>query len=300
MSENLEAAAPAAPPTCYRHPGRETYVRCTRCDRPICPDCMIAASVGFQCPECVAEGNRTVREARTVAGGRIPGTDGLVTKIIVAACVVVMVAQYATGGVNGTVSQKLELVGVEVAAGEYYRLVTVMFVHASILHILFNMYALWIVGPALERWLGRARFAALYLVSGIGGATASYLFNSPVQPSVGASGAIFGVFGATLVVARRMRYDIRGLAGLIVINLLLPVFFPGSIDWRAHIGGLLVGLVVGAIFAYPTPATRLPVAIVGLTAVLLVCGFLVYQRTEQIKDDPRYGPIVVLIQEQGD
>ena len=260
---------------------------------------MIAASVGFQCPECVAEGNRTVRQPRTVVGGRVPGTDGLVTKVIVAICAVVFIAQMVTGGVNGSVTQKLELVGVEVAAGEYYRLVTVMFVHASILHILFNMYALWIVGPALERWLGRIRFATLYLLSGIGGATASYVFNSPIQPSVGASGAIFGVFGATLIVAHRMHYDVRWLLGLIVINLLLPVVVPGTIDWRAHVGGLVVGIVLGALFAYPSPSIRLPAAIIGSVVVLLVCGLLVQHRTEQIRDDPRFGPIVKLVQ-QGD
>jgi membrane associated rhomboid family serine protease len=258
---------------------------------------MIAASVGFQCPECVKEGNATVREARTVAGGRIPSTDGLVTKVLVAACVAVFVLQLVTGGANGTVTRRLELVGVEVAAGEYYRLLTVMFVHASILHILLNMYALWIVGPTLERWLGRVRFAVLYLLSGFGGAVASYVFNSPVQPSVGASGAIFGIFGALLVVARRMRYDVRGLVALIVINLLLPVVFPGAIDWRAHLGGLAVGLVIGLVFAYPPPAARRPVAVVGCLAVLVTCGFLAIQRTEAIKDDPRYGPFVQILQE---
>lgn len=289
----------AAPPTCYRHPDRETYVRCTRCDRPICPDCMVAASVGFQCPECVADGNRTVRQARTVGGGRVAVRQGVVTRTIVAICAVVFAAEMLTGGVNGTVARKLELLGVEVAAGEYYRLITVMFVHASILHILFNMYALWVVGPALEGWLGRLRFGALYLLAGIGGSTASYVFNSPVQPSVGASGAIFGVFGATLVVAHRMRYDIRWLLGLIVINLLLPVLVPGTIDWRAHVGGLVVGMALGALFAYPSGALRVPITVIGCLVVLLVCGLLVQQRTQQIRNDPTFGPIVRMIQQQG-
>ena len=215
---------------------------------------MTSAAVGFQCPECIKEGAASVREARTVAGGRIPSSDGLVTRIIVAVTVGVFVLQLLTGGVNGTLTRTLELVGVEVASGEYYRLLTVMVVHAGILHILLNMYALWIMGPTLERWLGRLRFASLYVLSGLAGGVASYLFNSPVQPSVGASGAIFGVFGAVLVVARRMHFDVRGLVALIVINLLLPVVLPGAIDWRAHLGGLAAGILVGAVFVYP-PAT---------------------------------------------
>ncbi len=257
---------------------------------------MTSAAVGFQCPDCIREGAASVREARTVAGGRIPSSDGLVTKIIVAVTVGVFALQLLTGGVNGSVTRRLELVGVEVAAGEYYRLLTVMVVHAGILHILLNMYALWIMGPTLERWLGRVRFASLYVLSGLAGGVASYLFNSPVQPSVGASGAIFGVFGAVLVVARRMHFDVRGLVALIVINLLLPVVLPGAIDWRAHLGGLAAGMVVGALFVYPPARLRTLVAVVGCVAVLLACAVLVAGRTADIKDDPLYAPIVDQLQ----
>ncbi len=288
-----------APPVCYRHTDRETYIRCTRCDRPICPDCMTSASVGFQCPECVREGAAGVREARTVAGGRIPASDGLVTRVIVAVTAFVFVLQLLTGGVNGTVTRALELVGVEIAAGEYYRLLTVMLVHAGIFHILLNMYALWIVGPTLERWLGHLRFAALYLLAGFAGGVSSYLFNSPFQPSVGASGAIFGVFGALLVVAHRMHYDVRGLLVLVAINLALPFVFPGSIDWRAHLGGLAAGLVLGVIFAYPPPRLRNLVAVVGSIAVLIACVFLVGARTQALQDSPVYGPYVSQIQDAG-
>ncbi len=289
----------SAPPTCFLHPDRETYVRCTRCERPICPDCMTSAAVGFQCPECVREGAASVREVRTVTGGRVPRTDGLVTKAIVMITGAVFVLQLVTGGVNGSITRTLELVGVEVAAGEYYRLLTVMVVHAGILHFVLNMYALWIMGPTLERWLGHLRFATVYLLSGFAGGVASYLFNSPLQPSVGASGAIFGVFGAMLVVARRMNYDVRGLAALILINLLFPVFFPGAIDWRAHLGGLAAGLVVGAIFAYAPAAVRTPVAVVGSLLVVIVCLVLVAQRTAEIQQDPRFGPIVTQLEQSG-
>ncbi len=281
-----------APPVCYRHTDRETYIRCTRCDRPICPDCMTSASVGFQCPECVREGAASVREARTVVGGRIAARDGLVTRVIVAVTAGVFVLQLLSGGVNGSVTRALELLGVEVAAGEYYRLLTVMLVHAGIFHILLNMYALWIVGPTLERWLGHLRFAALYVLAGFAGGVSSYLFNSPLQPSVGASGAIFGVFGAFLVVAHRMHYDVRGLLALIAINLALPFVFPGSIDWRAHMGGLVAGLVLGVIFAFPPARIRNVVAVVGSITVLIACVFLVGVRTQSLQNDPLYTPYI--------
>lgn len=285
-----------APPTCYLHPERETYVSCTRCDRPICPDCMTSASVGFQCPQCVREGAESVRQVRTVAGGRVPTRDGLVTKIIIGLALAVFVAQLVS---QDAVTDELALRGINVAAGEYYRLVTVMFVHAGVLHIAVNMYALWVMGPVLERWLGHLRFAILYGLAGFAGAVASYLFNSPVQYSVGASGAIFGVFGAMLVVARRMRYDIRGLAVVILINLAIPIFVPGLIDWRAHLGGLVAGLVVGAIFAYPPPKYRNIVAVVGCISVLVACLVLVGWRTQAITDSPIYGPYVSQIEEVG-
>ena len=153
-----------APPTCYRHPDRETYVRCTRCERPICPDCMTSASVGFQCPECVQEGAATVREARTVAGGRITSSYGAVTKAII----VVTVGAWLVAVLFGNeVENALGMRGIDVAAGDYYRLLTVMLVHFGVSHIVLNMLALWFVGPQLEEWLGRIRFLALYLVCGL-------------------------------------------------------------------------------------------------------------------------------------
>ncbi len=256
---------------------------------------MTSASVGFQCPDCVREGAATVREARTVAGGRIPRGDGTVTRVIVGITVAVFVLQYVS---DGAVTRALQLVGVQVAAGEYYRLLTVMVVHAGILHILLNMYALWIMGPILERWLGHLRFAVVYVLAGFAGGVSSYLFNNPVQPSVGASGAIFGIFGAMLIVARRMRFDVRGLVALIAINLALPLLVPGQIDWRAHLGGLVAGMIVGAVFAYPPPRLRTVVAVVGCTAIVVACLALVSWRTQQLKNDPVLGPFITQL-EQG-
>src|SRR4051812_46167295 len=193
------ASAPGVP-TCYRHPGREAHVRCTRCDRPICPECMIPASVGFQCPDEVRAANASTRQARTIFGGRVTDDPGWVTKILVGACVVV----FLLGAVapNAHLEQRFAMdVGFNgfqfydgVATGEWYRLVTAAFLHGSVLHLLFNMYALWLFGPSLEAAFGRLRFTALYLVSAVGGCAASYAFSPLGTRSVGASGAVFGLF----------------------------------------------------------------------------------------------------------
>jgi membrane associated rhomboid family serine protease len=253
------APAPEAS-MCYRHPGRETYVRCTRCDRPICPDCMRAASVGHQCPECVREGNRTVREARTVFGGRVRGRP-TVTLTLIALNILAYLGELASPAfvrrfeMIGGVPAHGRLPGIGVADGEWYRLITAAFLHMSmnaggfgIIHILFNMWALWVLGPQLEHVLGRSRFLVLYILSAIGGNVLLYLVD-PLQPAVGASGAIFGLFAAFFVVGRRLGVDTRGIVFLIVINLLFTFTFSG-ISWEGHVGGLVTGAVLAVPFAY--------------------------------------------------
>lgn len=246
-----EGQSGASVPVCYRHPDRETYVRCARCDRPICPDCMRNASVGFQCPECVAEGNRSVRPARTIYGGRVSQNTGAVTMTLIGICVVAYLAQLAVPGFE----RDFFNLGIAVADGEYYRLLTAAFLHGGTLHLLFNMLALYLLGPALEAALGRVRFLALYLLSALGGSITSYALASPLQPSLGASGAIFGLFGAMLIVSRRLRADVAGIAVVLGINLVLSFTIP-NIDWRAHIGGLVVGAIIAAGFAYAPRARR--------------------------------------------
>jgi membrane associated rhomboid family serine protease len=275
-----------AAPRCYRHPDRETYVRCSRCDRPICPDCMISASVGYQCPECVREGNRGVRQPRTALGGALAGREAMVTKIIVAINVVVFGVQQLGGD---PFVARFELIGdrpfdpalgepVGVADGEYFRLLTAAFLHAGVLHLALNMIALLVLGPQLEALLGRVRFTALYLLAAVGGTAASYAFNLPQSASLGASGAIFGLFGALLVIARRLRLDVSFLLIVLGANLLLG-FGSASIDWKAHLGGLAVGLVLGAAFAYAPPARRRLVAQGACLGVLLVVALGVAART---------------------
>ncbi|MFJ5547143.1 rhomboid family intramembrane serine protease [Streptomyces sp. NPDC093225] len=252
-------------PGCYRHPDRQTGIRCTRCERPICPDCMVDASVGFQCPECVRTGSGTghapaANQPRTVGGGAVvAGDPALVTKILIGINVAVFVAVLATGGatVHNELVNRLAMLGQAreqlgplaygplegVATGEWYRLLTSMFLHEEIWHIGFNMLSLWFLGPSLEAALGRARYLALYLVSGLAGSALVYLLAEPNVQTLGASGAIYGLFGATAVLMRRMRYDMRPVIALLVINLVITFGWSG-ISWQAHVGGLVAGVLI--------------------------------------------------------
>ena len=268
-------------PTCYRHPSRPTYLSCTRCGRPICPDCMTAAAVGQQCPECVNEGKRSVRQARTHFGGRI-SQGALVTYTLIAINVVMFVLQHA----SVQMQQDLVLWPPAVADGQYYRMVTSAFLHYGLAHIVFNMWALWAVGPQLEQWLGRLRFVLLYGLSGLGGSVLVYLLSPLNSATAGASGAIFGLFGATFVLFRRLQLDVRGIVGLIVINLVITFVLPAvssqSISWQGHVGGLVTGTIVAAVFAY-VPARQRLAALISVPIVLLTLfAGLTMWRTETL------------------
>ncbi|GAA4233582.1 membrane associated rhomboid family serine protease [Streptosporangium album] len=266
----------AAAPTCYRHPGRETYVRCQRCDRPICPDCMRDASVGFQCPECVAQGNKTVRQARSVFGGSVIAKP-YVTWTLLGVNVVMFLAQLAT---DGRLTEELVMWPLGVAANsEYYRLVTSAFLHRDYLHIGLNMWALFMVGPYLEQAFGHARFLALYLLSALGGSVLGYWIDPANGASLGASGAIFGLFGAMFVVGRRLGLNLRPIIVLLVINLVIT-FMPGlHISWTAHVGGLVTGMAVSAILAYGPKAGRTLFQSMLLVGALAILVGLVITRT---------------------
>ncbi len=251
-----------AVPTCFRHPDRETYVRCSRCERPICPDCMTSASVGFQCPECIAEGAKTTRAPRTVAGGRVAATEGRVTLTIAVLIVIAFVLQYAVPGFENRFTE----FNFAIAQGEWWRLVTAMFLHVGLLHIAFNLYVLYIVGVPVEQALGRWRYIALYLLSGLGGAAASYALTGPFTAGEGASGAIFGLFAAWWVITRRAGGDTRSVTLLIGLNLVLSFVIPGIGYW-AHLGGLATGAVLALGFAYAPRSRRTPAAIGALAVV---------------------------------
>src|ERR1017187_1541315 len=208
---------------CYRHPSRETRVSCSSCGRPICPDCMTPTSVGMRCPECASE--RT--KVKTVASISSMPT---VTQILIAINVIVFSAETATsaplgGGGGGVIYDKGALFGPLISQNhEYWRILTAGFLHAGLLHILFNMFFLYFMGPMLEPVIGRLNFAAVYFASLLAGSFGALLF-SPDLPTVGASGAIFGIFGALIVVAHRRGIPIwqSGLGFVLVLNLVFSV-----------------------------------------------------------------------------
>lgn len=248
---------------------------------------MISASVGFQCPECVREGNKTIRQPRTVLGGRVHTDNGLITQALIAINVVVFLLVQADpdGILNRFVLRAYT--GDEnapgVAEGGWYRLFSAPFLHQQTLHILFNMIMLYMFGRPLEAYLGRLRFAGLYLIAALGGSTASYMFNSPAVGSLGASGAVIGLVGALLVVERRMRSNTPGVLIYLAI-LLLPGVLVDGIDWRAHVGGLITGGVLGAVAAYAPVKNRTVVHAGAAVAVVVVLVTLVALRTHNLNE----------------
>jgi membrane associated rhomboid family serine protease len=267
---------------------------------------MNSASVGFQCPDCVREGNRSVRRAQTAFGGDTSGERGQVTRVLIAVNVAMWLLTLLTalvsgaygpaevgtlvaGGGNSPLTIWGAVVGLfeygdgtrgGVAAGEYYRLLTSGFLHYGLLHLALNMYALWLLGRECERLLGRWRFLALYLLAGVGGAVAVYCF-APTAFTVGASGSIFGLLGALFFFFRRMNADVRGLLALLGLNLVITFLVP-NISIMGHLGGLATGAAIGAVLAYAPRRNRLAVQVGGLLLVALVLVLAVAWRTAQL------------------
>jgi len=291
---------PEAPPVCYRHPGRETYISCQRCGKPICPDCMRPAAVGFQCPDCVKEGARSTRSGRTAYGGERSGDPGLTSKILVGLNALVWVLIASTGGSGSEWFNRLALLpetvtfrlrdgstehirGVASSAfgegGAYWQLLTSMFTHIEVWHIGFNMLALWVLGPQLELAIGRARFLALYFLSGLAGGATVYWLSNEYSQTLGASGAIFGLMGALLVIAVKVGGDVRGLAGWIGVNFFITFVFASYISWQGHLGGFIGGAAIGAALAYAPKKNRTQVQILALALVAVLIVVAVVART---------------------
>jgi membrane associated rhomboid family serine protease len=268
-------------PECANHPDRPASVRCGHCDRPICTDCMQQAPVGWQCPDCVKQGAKSTQVIRPFAGrslnrtGIVGSTNPTPVVIgLIVACVVVFVI---SGFGKASVINRFGGLPHQVhQSDEYYRFFTSMFLHLNFLHIASNMVSLLIVGPAVEVMLGKSRFLALYLIGGLGGSVASYLFTTN-SVSAGASGAIFGVMAAYVVLAHRRRQPYGVVVALIAVNLIIG--FSGDIDWRDHLGGLVTGAVLALAFdlaANQRNATRRVALAVGASvAVLAVLVVLV-------------------------
>jgi membrane associated rhomboid family serine protease len=254
---------------CYRHPDRETGVRCANCGRPICHECMTPAAVGFRCPDCMAEQRRGAARPQVISrqqtrnrwqrSGVMGGQSGLtVTKALIAINVAVFLVEVATGALSST-AQLVRLGGLVPAYvavnHDYWRLFSVMFLHESFFHILFNMVALWFLGEYTEAVLGHFKFLVLYLVTGFAGSVLILLLSPAFAVTVGASGAIFGIFGALIAYAfiyRKRDYVARAIFGQLVFWLVLNVVFmlyEPAVSWQGHLGGFVTGIVLMAAYS---------------------------------------------------
>ncbi|MBD8507002.1 rhomboid family intramembrane serine protease [Hoyosella sp. G463] len=244
-------------PGCTRHPDRPTGLRCNRCGRPYCPACLREAAVGYQCASCVSDGARTIRQARNVAGAPLDSTGGrpVATLSLIALNTLLYLltaAQSASLVSNFRDSALFEswaLVPLYVAAGEYERLIGSGFLHYGPLHLLVNMFVLYIVGREVEAVLGRGRYLAVYAVSLLGGSVAAMWFENALAATVGASGAVYGLFGAIAVILVRLRQNATGIFVIIGINVVISVTIPGISLW-GHLGGLVAGAAAAAMLLY--------------------------------------------------
>jgi membrane associated rhomboid family serine protease len=304
---------------CYRHPTEATRVHCTRCGRPICPQCMIPAPVGHQCPECVQQARREFQQG---PGQRVrSATGGLsATKVLLGAMVIGYVLEVVAGGSNAlmggpSISRLVDLGALVpaittrsgqliggIAGGETWRFLTSIFLHAGLLHIAFNAWALWIFGTAMENVLGTPRFLVVFFVTGFLAGVTSYALG-PIdvagrvgpneyvigEVAIGASGAIFGIFGAFVAYNFRRRHlasaaaNLRLAMTLILLNAMLAFAF-GTIDWRAHVGGFVSGLAAGFIAeGFGSRAQRTAIAVAGFAALIAIGVVATMHRTAEIR-----------------
>ncbi|QQO76900.1 rhomboid family intramembrane serine protease [Actinomyces sp. HMT897] len=260
----------ADPPVCPRHPQRVSYVRCQRCNRPVCPECQVPSPVGVRCVDCTHQTGG--RGTRTVLGGQ-PISDVRVTTLLMAVCIVVWILQSLPlrSHLMNPVTAWGDFVPA-LAAQEPWRFLTTAFLHGGFMHLAFNMYALWVLGGILEPLLGRCRFTALYVLSALGGSTAIYWLASPqvlsawFSQTVGASGAIFGLFAALFVIQRHLGRDTSGIVALLAVNVVIS-FLGSGISWQGHLGGLLTGAAVAAVYSLDLRCQRTTAGIMGIIGV---------------------------------
>ena len=266
-------------PSCYRHPNTATFIRCQRCERPVCVQCQVPAPVGVICPECLGQAQaRAPRVGRQPLGGQGNQTP-VVTYSLIAITALFYLIQWIPGldATNYLAYAPLYSYGEYAAIGapyEPWRMMTSVFTHSTgfVFHILLNMYTLWIFGQMLERMLGKARFITLYLASGLAGSLGVMFWAPHDTFVVGASGAIFGLMGAYLVIQRKLGGETTQLLVLVGINLVIG-FLPGmSVSWQAHLGGLLGGALLGFIFVQTRKYTqkKLQLGLVSLTVLAFV------------------------------
>ncbi|MEJ3405659.1 rhomboid family intramembrane serine protease [Rathayibacter sp. YIM 133350] len=262
---------------CYRHPDRQSYVLCQRCGRTICPECQTPGAVGVICPECMKEQRASAPRTRPAVLTRMAGRGApVVTYSLIGITLFVFVLQLVPG-LNVTAWLFFTPQAMDPVSLQPWRLITSVFVHSTgfIFHVLLNMYTLWIFGQLLESLLGRGRFLSLYLISGLAGSVGVIWLAPYSTQVVGASGAIFGLMGAFLVIQRRLGGNMTQLLILVGINLVIG-FIPGlNVAWQAHVGGLVGGALVGLIFVETRSIRRRQAQIwllVGLTVLLLLAS----------------------------
>jgi len=275
---------------CYRHPDRQSFIHCQRCGRTICPQCQTQAAVGVQCPECVREGRAEVRASQGGMLGRlIPRGDApVVTYVIMGLCVVLYLGQWLTAGAL----TNAWVLNPSLIATEPWRLITSAFLHSTsfIPHLLFNLYALFIFGPAIERFLGRARYLALYLIGALGGSVGVVLLyqlavvtegasvkwlDGLFQPAsaLGASGAIFALMGALLVLRKAMGLQLTQILIVIVVNVAFG-FVARGVAWQAHLGGLAVGAAIAGILLATRRENQRRTQILGVAGIAVALALI--------------------------
>ncbi len=273
---------------CYRHPDRQSFIHCQRCGRTICPECQTQAAVGVHCPECVREGRAQVAASRGgLLGQFVPrGSAPIVTYVIMGLCAVLYLGQLLSGGAltDAWVLQP------NLIASQPWRLITSAFLHGSPLHILFNLYALYVFGPVLERFLGRARYAALYLVGALGGSVGVvlvwqlYLVTGGASTkwldglftpasAYGASGAIFALMGALLVLRKAIGLQLFQIVLVVGVNLAFG-FFVRGIAWQAHVGGLATGAAIAAVYLLTRREQQRSAQVLSVAGVAALLAFV--------------------------
>jgi membrane associated rhomboid family serine protease len=272
VSQTPNAGPDFSPPgfaPCYRHPERMTGISCQRCDRPICGECMNPASVGFQCPSCVASRRASGRAPRTAFGAVLKPGGGTATKVVMGALAVEWVLNLVSGGLlNGLLVMSNEAI----YAGQFWRLFTASLTSGSILGVLMNLLVLWLAGRAIESELGASRFVALYVATGLGGATLLFVFAPYGSGGFGAAAAVIGLLAANAIFKQKMREDVRADIGLFILLILYSILVGfRSFGWLMLIGGVLVGALVGIVLAYAPRRNRSAAQLVGLLGVITIC-----------------------------
>lgn len=292
-------------PTCYRHPEVPTRIFCQRCSRPICPQCMVPASVGFQCRSCVTQGMRETRQRDLPYGGKRSANPAITSIVLIAMSAAVFVAVSVAGGAGSGLFRWLSLkplgqclvgdgrmwltskpeclsAGLQwvdgVSTGAWWQIVTSAFTHADVMHIAFNMLALWFLGPQLERVYGWARFLGVYVVSALMASAFVMLLSNPWSATVGASGAVFGLMGAILLVAYKHKGNVRTILIWLGANVVITVVGSSFISWQGHLGGFVGGVLAAAAIMYLPKKLRGPGQWVALAAVGAVAIALIVAR----------------------